>query len=73
MTVTNATVTGNRAWFGGGVALGNSIIAFLNNMTIVGNTPSGIHNGATATMQNTIMAKNPTLSAPDCDTQPGDL
>jgi hypothetical protein len=54
------------------VALENSIIALLNNMTIVGNTASGIYNGATATMQNTIMAKNPTLSAPDCDTQLGD-
>jgi hypothetical protein len=54
------------------VALENSIIALLNNMTIVGNTASGIYNGATAKMQNTIMAKNPTLSAPDCDTQLGD-
>lgn len=50
------------------MALENSIIALLNNMTIVGNTAGGIHNRATATMQNTIMAKNPTLSAPDCDT-----
>jgi len=47
-------------------------IALLNNMTIVGNTASGIYNRATATMQNTIMPKNPTLSAPDCDTQLGD-
>ena len=66
-------MTGNQALFGGGVALGNSIIALLNNMTIVGNAPSGIYYGATATMQNTIMAKNPTLSAPDCDSQLGDL
>ena len=33
-------------------------------MTIVGNTASGLYNRATATMQNTIMPKNPTLSAP---------
>ena len=67
-SVTNTTVTGDQALFSGGVALENSIIALLNNMTIVGNTASGIYNGATATMQNTIMAKNPTRSAPDCDT-----
>jgi hypothetical protein len=51
------TVTGNQALFGGGVALENSIVAFLNNMTIVGNTPSGVFNAATVTIQNTILAK----------------
>jgi hypothetical protein len=72
MTVTNMTETGNQALYGA-VALGNSIVAFLNNMTIVGNTPSGVFNAATATTQNTILAKGPTPSAPDCDTRLGDL
>jgi hypothetical protein len=57
MTVTNTTVTGNQALFGGGVALGNSIVAFLSNMTIVGNTPSGVFNAATVTIQDSILAK----------------
>jgi hypothetical protein len=73
MVITNSTITGNQSPVGGGAAFGNSIIKLINNSTIVENSPDGLYNGdefEPLTMQNTIVANNPTLNGADCDGLP---
>jgi hypothetical protein len=63
-TIRNSTVSGNYAWFGGGIAVGNATLV-VQNSTITGNTATsygggGIGTGYTTTiaLESSIVAKN---------------
>jgi CSLREA domain-containing protein len=59
ITLTNSTISGNSAGGGGGGIL-NNVVANLTstNVTIAGNSPSGLHNFGTASLKNTIVANS---------------
>ena len=69
LTLTNSTVSGNSAGYGGGIFNAGTGTLTLTNSTVSANTATnsggGIYNGGDATLANTIVAGNGAPTNPD--------
>jgi len=71
VTIANNQATGAGTAFGGGITLSQASVT-LNNVTIAGNSATtdggglSLVNGATASIQNSILSGNAAASGPDC-------